>query len=214
MPDYGGQYNLTQPTLPDKQVGALQLDANGNLRVTQVSGTLTSVTPGVAATSLGKAEDAVHATGDTGVMMLGVRNDVGTVLTSATGDYSSISTDSSGNIINSNANAVYRLPSALGTTNAAVAKATPGTVFGITAYNASAAVKFVKLYQKATAPTVGTDTPFMTFAIGPSQGLALDFGTGVVFTLGIAVAITGLAADTDATAVTAGDIVGLNVQYR
>lgn len=35
----------------------------------------TSVTPGTSAAHLGKAEDAGHSSGDTGVMMLGVRND-------------------------------------------------------------------------------------------------------------------------------------------
>lgn len=48
-----------------------------------------AVTPGVAAGSLGKAEDAAHTTGDTGVAQWGVRQDVppATPATSATGDY-------------------------------------------------------------------------------------------------------------------------------
>jgi hypothetical protein len=45
-----------------------------------------SVVPGVGNTSLGKAEDAIHVSGDTGVMMLGVRSDSGTVF-AANGDY-------------------------------------------------------------------------------------------------------------------------------
>jgi hypothetical protein len=56
----------------------------------------TSVTPGTAAANLGKAEDAVHGSGDTGVMSLGVRNDTLTVLTSANGDYSPIAVDQAG----------------------------------------------------------------------------------------------------------------------
>lgn len=65
--------------------------------VTLTSTTLTSVVPGVAATSLGKAEDAVHASGDTGVQILAVRNDnAATTLTSASGDYSPVSTDAVG----------------------------------------------------------------------------------------------------------------------
>lgn len=46
------------------------------------------VVPGTAATNLGKAEDAVAASGDTGLAVLSVRNDVLTSNTSATGDYS------------------------------------------------------------------------------------------------------------------------------
>jgi len=45
------------------------------------------VTVGVAATSLGKAEDAVHTSGDTGVMALGVRQDADTSPVGADGRY-------------------------------------------------------------------------------------------------------------------------------
>ncbi len=55
-----------------------------------------SVVPGTSATSLGKAEDASHSSGDTGVMALGVRNDAGTALAGTDGDYIPLSTDSSG----------------------------------------------------------------------------------------------------------------------
>lgn len=61
-----------------------------------VQGTVTAL-PGVSATSLGKAEDAVFTTGDVGVMALGVRQDSGTAnFTSANGDYSPISVDYNG----------------------------------------------------------------------------------------------------------------------
>ena len=48
---------------------------------------VTSVVPGVAATNLGKAEDAVHASGDTGVAQLLVRKDTAVSLVNADGDY-------------------------------------------------------------------------------------------------------------------------------
>lgn len=51
------------------------------------------------ATGLGKAEDAVHASGDVGIEMLGVRNDAAsTVFTSANGDYSPVATDDRGRV--------------------------------------------------------------------------------------------------------------------
>lgn len=56
----------------------------------------TNIVPGVATTSLGKAEDAAHSSGDTGVMALGVRNDAGAVLAGSDGDYIPITTDSTG----------------------------------------------------------------------------------------------------------------------
>lgn len=46
-----------------------------------------TVTPGTSATNLGKAEDAAHASGDTGVLDLGVRYESLTAPASAAGDY-------------------------------------------------------------------------------------------------------------------------------
>jgi hypothetical protein len=52
--------------------------------------------PGVAATDLGKAEDAAHTSGDTGVMMLGVRQDTATPLAGTAGDYIPFIVDANG----------------------------------------------------------------------------------------------------------------------
>lgn len=46
-----------------------------------------SSTPGTAAASLGKAEDAAHASGDVGVMLLAVRKDTAAALAGTDGDY-------------------------------------------------------------------------------------------------------------------------------
>lgn len=56
-----------------------------------------SIIPGVTATSLGKSEDAVHGTGDTGVMLLAVRDDTPIGLASD-GDYIPLTTDSLGRL--------------------------------------------------------------------------------------------------------------------
>lgn len=56
----------------------------------------TSVTPGTAAANLGKAEDAVAASGDTGVFVLGVRADTPASTTTADGDYSQVTVNTSG----------------------------------------------------------------------------------------------------------------------
>lgn len=58
--------------------------------------TITSLVPGVAATSLGKAEDAAHSSGDTGVFSLGVANEAQTVLAND-GDYIGMGHDTKGN---------------------------------------------------------------------------------------------------------------------
>lgn len=57
---------------------------------------LTSIIPGTGSTSLGKAEDAAHTTGDTGVFSLGVANEAQST-TCADGDYSIQATDTKGN---------------------------------------------------------------------------------------------------------------------
>jgi hypothetical protein len=70
----------------------------------------------------------------------------------------------------------------------------------------------VKLYNKATAPTVGTDVPAMIIpvpaAVAGVPGVAtLPVGfNGFRFALGLGLAITGAVADNDTTAVAAGQV--------
>lgn len=64
--------------------------------IANTSFAISSVIAGVGATSLGKAEDAAHASGDTGVFSLGVANEAQTVLASD-GDYIGMGHDTKGN---------------------------------------------------------------------------------------------------------------------
>lgn len=73
-----------------------KLAANSGVDIGDVD--VTSVTPGTSATSLGKAEDSAHSSGDTGVFVLGVRNDAHTDLTNTDGDYSPIAVTPSGRV--------------------------------------------------------------------------------------------------------------------
>ena len=57
---------------------------------------VTQVVPGTAATHLGKAEDAAHSGGDTGVMGLAVRRDADTTLVGADNDYAPLQVDADG----------------------------------------------------------------------------------------------------------------------
>ncbi len=59
---------------------------------------VTSVIPGVGATDLGKAEDTLASTGDTGVAVWGIRNDIPTVLSDTDLDYTGIAVDSHGHL--------------------------------------------------------------------------------------------------------------------
>lgn len=80
-----GSGTLRVTTSTDSTIGTL----------TTLTGT-TSLTPGVAATNLGKAEDAVAADGDTGVMVLSVRKDTATSLVGSDGDYAAFETNARG----------------------------------------------------------------------------------------------------------------------
>lgn len=99
-------------------------------------------------------------------------------------------------------------------TNATSAKASAGQVYGWYLSNANATTAaFLKLYNKASAPVVGTDVPVMTVRIPPGQSANVEFTIGVAFSLGIAFAITGAVADADATAVAANEVV-VNLLYK
>lgn len=92
-------------------------------------------------------------------------------------------------------------------TNATLIKATAGTLYNIGASNTGAAAAFIKLYNKATAATVGTDVPVLTLVVPAGGNVDFDLGPmGHRFTTGISLAITNLAADTDTTAVAASQV--------
>lgn len=71
-----------------------KLAANSGVDIGDVD--VTSIIPGTGATNLGKAEDAVHSSGDTGVMPLAVRNDVLAALAGTDGDYAPLQVNASG----------------------------------------------------------------------------------------------------------------------
>lgn len=88
-----------------------------------------------------------------------------------------------------------------------------GRVKGYHIINQAAAARFVKLYDKATAPTVGTDTPKITLALAATSQATLPVGdSGIEFLLGIGIGATQLIADNDTTAPAANDVV-VNIFY-
>lgn len=109
-------------------------------------------------------------------------------------------------------NSGARLIASAATTNAAVVKSSAGDLNRIVGRNQSAAVLFLKLYNKASAPSVGSDTPVLTLPLPPEANFAFDLGTHY-FSTGIGMAITAGAADADTAAVGAGDVICLNLTY-
>lgn len=106
-----------------------------------------------------------------------------------------------------------RIVSAAASTNATSAKATAGTLYSAKGYNAAASARYLKFYNKASAPTVGTDTPVLTIYLPATTAFALDWPNGRLFATGIAYALTTGSADADTGALTAGDVLALNIEY-
>lgn len=129
------------------------------------------------------------------------------------GQEAQIEVDPNGRLLVSGplASSTARITSAAASTNATVGKNAAGNLFGVYGYNAAAAVRYVKLYNKATAPTVGTDVPVLTLAVAASSAFSFAFAGGIYFSVGISFALTTGNGDADATALTAGDILGLNL---
>lgn len=102
-------------------------------------------------------------------------------------------------------------------TNATSVKASGGRVYGWTISNVNAAARYLKLYDKASAPTVGTDVPKLTILL-PGGGTTVGAGAnvewtrGIRFDTGIAFALTTEATDAGSTAVAANEIV-INLLY-
>ncbi len=104
--------------------------------------------------------------------------------------------------------ATLRTVQSAATTNATSTKTTAGILYGFSLCNTTGAAKFFKFYNKASAPTVGTDAVFFKVALPANGCRDRSIPEGVAFDTGIAWAITGAQADSDTTAVAAGDVVG------
>lgn len=99
------------------------------------------------------------------------------------------------------------------TTNATSVKASSGNIGSLYLTNTTASTKFFKIFNKASAPTVGTDTPVLQVPIPPSTSINFETSyAGLRLSTGIAYAITGAAALLDNTAVSAGDVL-VNMTY-
>jgi hypothetical protein len=91
-------------------------------------------------------------------------------------------------------------------------KSAPGQVGGWYIANNASAVRYVKLYDKATAPTSG-DTPKLTVALPANSAANYLSVSGIDFTAGLGIRVTTGVADNDTGAPSANDIV-LNLFYR
>lgn len=181
-----------------------------------------AVVPGTSATQLGKAEDAAHNTGDTGVFALAVRTDTPTPTSGTTGDYEAFHTAAEGGLW------VSPTPSALGglsifrsidldETEEQV-KATPGSIYSMWVSNLATSTRFLKFYNDTAANVVvGVSTPTLTIAIPSGDTLDVTgfFSTahGITFSTAITVAATTGVADADVGAPGTNEVL-VNIFYK
>lgn len=126
-----------------------KLAANSGVDIGDVD--VTSVTPGTAAGNLGKAEDAAHASGDTGVFILGVRNDNATTTYGADQDYGPIATDLKGRVSVRQIASTATLSNVSGSASSVTVLAANSARVGGSIYNDSSAIVYLKF--GATAST-------------------------------------------------------------
>lgn len=99
------------------------------------------------------------------------------------------------------------------TTNATSVKASAAGIGMLSAYNASASIRYLKVYNKASAPTVGTDTPVHTIVLPAGANTVVPIpALGLRLSTGFSIAITGGLADSDTTAIGASEVI-VNWEY-
>ena len=98
-------------------------------------------------------------------------------------------------------------------TTGALIVGTAATLHDYYIRNNSAGVIYVKLYDKASAPTVGTDTPIRTIGIPATAAANLSIVAGIYFASGIGIGATTEVADNGTTGPTANHVVA-NIGWK
>ncbi len=104
----------------------------------------------------------------------------------------------------------------LASTNANLIKSREVKLYVVSAIGLTSTVRYLKFYDKSTAPTVGTDTPVLTIPVPANTqgaGVVIPFNIPIVFDNGLGFAITSGSADNDTGAVGAGDVI-INLSYQ
>lgn len=134
---------------------SLASDSTGNIATIG-----TSVTPGTAAANLGKAEDAVHASGDTGVMNLAVANEALSSISGTDGDYTPHGVDRKGRLFVTQKANTSTLASVASSATSVTLLASNSARIAATIYNDSTQVCYVKF--GATASSTSFTVPLAT----------------------------------------------------
>jgi hypothetical protein len=173
----------------DATLGAL---ANAAVTDPTSSGSVVSLLKGlltflrVSAAGVGKAEDAVAASGDTGVMALAIRRDSPTS-DAAAGDYHALHVDSLGRLRSTVSTAAPSNATTTAYAASLVVKASAGRLFKLSGYNSAGSAQFIQVFNSTTVPANGT-APVVLITVPASSNFTIDFGlTGRQFATGISV---------------------------
>ena len=193
-------------------------DSTGNLATIG-----TSITPGTSAAHLGKAEDGAHTTGDTGVMLLGVRAASPTDRSAGPtdGDYEPLGINAAGAVwttptpTTAGGLTTHYLTSAA-STNSTNVKNAAGQVYLIRAVNTTSTLYYLRMYNASAAPTCSSATNFVeTIPIPASAsgaGIVIPQYMGQTYATGISYCLTGGGSSTDNTNAATG--VYLTILYK
>jgi hypothetical protein len=101
-------------------------------------------------------------------------------------------------------------------TNPTTVRTIPTVLKAWSLANTSAATRWIRFYNKATAPVPASDAALIEWRLPLAAGARSDVSFssgGIWFPQGLAFDITGAAPDTDATATAAGDV-ALNLIFE
>ena len=102
---------------------------------------------------------------------------------------------------------IYTVQS-LASVNSTLVLARPGVISQISLSNHDATHSFIKFYNKATAPVVGTDIPLATMLIPTKDNFIITLPFGLNFSNGIGFGLTKNPEVSDTASVSANGIVG------
>lgn len=109
-------------------------------------------------------------------------------------------------------NSTHILPTTAASDNATSVATAAVDLFSIWVFNNNASLRYLKIYDKASAPTVGTDTPVLVIPLKPADFTYIEWAKGHYLSTGLAYGLTTGAANNDTNAV-GTDITGLTITY-
>lgn len=91
-------------------------------------------------------------------------------------------------------------------------KSSAGQIYGWYLFNNAPTVRYIKLYNKAKAPSVGADTPVMTIPLPCGAAANVIVPSGIAFSHGIGIGATTGVSDGNADMPAANEVV-VNIIY-